>query len=157
MKVVRGLLTLGFLAAVLAWPVRGSEPAPEAGIASHYGPGTGVATQWCTWTLRHSASCGWVQIQSHDTGIVVLAPVVDWCQCYRGTANERIVDLQWGVLAALGLDPALGLYDVSLWRIDAPAETVGPPSQPAVPSGSARSRHRASEPALPDTAVGGHR
>lgn len=96
--------------------VGAAEPKRD-GVASHYGPGTGVATQWCTWTLRHTSGCGLLAIQSHQTGLVAIAPVVDWCQCHRGTADERIVDLQWGVVAALGLDPADGLYDVTTWPV----------------------------------------
>lgn len=92
------------------------------GIASHYGPGSGVATRWCTWTLRHTAGCGWVSVQSHDSGLVVTAPVVDWCQCYRGTPDERLVDLQYDVLAALGLPEPFsaedrGLYHVTVTRL----------------------------------------
>jgi hypothetical protein len=103
----------------------------QTGIASWYGPGNGVATQWCTWTLRHTEGCGLLAIQSHQTGLTVIVPVVDWCQCYRGTSDERIVDLQWGVVDALGLDRADGLYPVTTWRVD----------RAAIP------------PALPDTAV----
>jgi hypothetical protein len=84
------------------------------GIASHYGPGGGVAMNFCTWTLRHTEGCGWVRITSHDTGRTVTAPVVDFCDCYTGSADERIVDLQYGVLAALGLTPARGLYPVTV-------------------------------------------
>lgn len=91
----------------------------QTGIASWYGPGTGVATQWCTWVLRHTQGCGLLAIQSHDTGITVIAPVIDWCQCYRGTPQERIVDLQWGVVDALGLDRSLGLYAVTTWQVAA--------------------------------------
>lgn len=99
------------------------------GVASWYGPGTGVATQWCTWTLRHQIGCGFLAIQSHDTGLVVIAPVIDWCQCYRGTPNERIVDLQLGVVGALGLDPAAGLYAVMTWPVD----TAGLPDTAVAP------------------------
>lgn len=94
--------------------------ASQSGVASWYGPGTGVASQWCTWTLRTQSGCGWARITSLDTGIVVVAPVIDWCQCYRGTPQERILDLQLGVVAALGLDPSRGLFQVSVEWLSAP-------------------------------------
>jgi len=87
------------------------------GIGSHYGPGNGVATPWCTWVRRHRVGCGQLAIRSHDTGRVVVAPVIDWCQCYRGTDDARIVDMEYGVVAALGLDLADGLYSVTIWRV----------------------------------------
>lgn len=90
------------------------------GIASWYGEGSGVATQWCTWTLRHTAGCGALAIHSHLTGITVTAPVVDWCECFRGTSSQRVVDLQLGVVRALGLDPAAGLYLVDTWPVTGP-------------------------------------
>ena len=82
------------------------------GIASHYGPGDGVAMNFCTWERRHAQGCGYVRVRSNDTGRTVRVPVVDYCDCYAGTTSERIVDLQWGVVAALGLDRSRGLYPV---------------------------------------------
>ena len=84
------------------------------GIASHYGPGTGVAMNYCTWERRHTSGCGSVTIQSHTTGLTVIVPVVDYCDCWTGTPDERIVDLQYGVVDALGLDRSLGLYPVTV-------------------------------------------
>lgn len=104
------------LAVTVSQPAYAGEP--EQGIASHYGPGGGVATQWCTWTLRHTEGCGQVAIRSSETGKRVIAPVIDWCQCYRGTADERIIDLQWGVVKALGLPLSQGLYPVTVQRIE---------------------------------------
>jgi len=82
------------------------------GIASHYGPGDGVAMNYCTWERRHSIGCGSVSVTSLETGKTVIAPVVDFCDCYTGTRRERIVDLQYGVVTALGLSLSQGLYPV---------------------------------------------
>jgi len=87
---------------------------PVTGIASWYGPGEGVAMPFCTWTYRHEHGCGSVIIRSLDTGMAAVAPVVSYCQCYVGTPQERIIDLQLGVVGALGLDPARGLYRVTV-------------------------------------------
>jgi rare lipoprotein A (peptidoglycan hydrolase) len=86
------------------------------GIASHYGPGFGVAMNFCTWTFRHENGCGSVRITSLDNGRSVSVPVVDYCDCWTTTADERIIDLQWGVLDALGLDRRQGLYRVRVDR-----------------------------------------
>lgn len=86
------------------------------GIASHYGPGNGVAMNFCTWVYRHEVGCGTVQITSLDNGNSVRVPVIDFCDCYTGTVHERIIDLQWGVLDALGLERSRGLYPVRVER-----------------------------------------
>lgn len=100
------------------------------GIASWYasgGPGLGVAMNYCTWSVRHRHGCGYVTITSLDTGLTVTAPVVDFCDCYTGTDDERIADLQPNTVLALGLNFSRGLY-----RVDV---------QPGAP------------PTLPDTAM----
>ena len=53
-------------------------------------------------------------IQSLDTGLVVTVPVIDFCDCWTTTKYERIVDLQYSVVDALGLDRSRGLYDVTV-------------------------------------------
>jgi hypothetical protein len=83
---------------------------------------------FCTWVLRHSQGCGSVRIQSHQTGLTVTVPVVDYCYCLvPGTTHPyRLVDLQWGVVDALGLDRGDGMYPVTLWRDEAPATAALP-------------------------------
>ena len=83
-----------------------------SGIASEYGPGHGVAMNSCTWVRRHSSGCGWVTITSVQSGRSVTVPVIDFCDCFTGTPDERIVDLQYGVRDALGLNPSAGLWPV---------------------------------------------
>lgn len=147
------LAVAALVLACAAASVRAGEPRSE-GTASWFGPGDGVATQWCTWTLRHTAGCGLLAVESLDTGVVVVVPVVDWCECYRGTADERIVDLQWGVLDALGLDRSAGLYPVATWRVDG-----GAPIDPLLSvGGGVHAAGGGVSPvmppaALPDTAV----
>lgn len=117
---MRRILPALLLSLILAGPALAADPPAQAtkGIASWYGPGHGVATKWCTWTLRHSAGCGYLAIYAEATGRTVVAPVIDWCQCYRGTPDERIVDLQLGVVADLGLKQSTGLYRVSTWAVE---------------------------------------
>lgn len=87
---------------------------PVTGIASHYGPGFGAAMPFCTWTYRHAHGCGSMLVTSLDTGRSAVVPIIDYCQCYVGTPNERIIDLQWDVVTALGLDLSRGLYRVTI-------------------------------------------
>lgn len=119
-------VVLGLFLAI-AFAGKGSVRATD-GWASHYGPGTGVAMHFCTWTLRHQVGCGHVRIQSADTGLVVTVPVIDWCYCivHPSAHPLRVVDLQWGVLVALGLPdpshpdpdyPDRGLYQLSVERV----------------------------------------
>jgi hypothetical protein len=96
-----------------------------AGVASHYGPGSGVAMNFCTWTLRHTQGCGWVSVVSSLTGLATVVPVVDFCDCYTGTPDERIIDLQYDVVAQLGLSLSTGLYEVTVSVHQVPQEAVG--------------------------------
>ncbi len=128
------LIVLGKAAACEPEPITANTPTGIAGcfregdgVASHYGPGNGVAMNFCTWELRHSTGCGQVSIQSHQTGVTVLVPVVDYCDCFTGTADERIVDLQFGVVEALGLNWEAGLYDVTVTFPEAWAQPAAEP------------------------------
>jgi hypothetical protein len=87
------------------------------GTASFYSQlGLGAAMNFCTWTLRHGQGCGSVTVTALSTGISVRVPIVDFCDCYTGTADERIIDLQGGLLPLLGLNPAEGLFRVRVQR-----------------------------------------
>lgn len=55
-------------------------------------------------------------VTSLDTGFAVRVPIVEFCDCYTGTNNQRIVDLQYDVVVALGLDISRGLYPVRVER-----------------------------------------
>jgi hypothetical protein len=128
---LRSMLLAGFLLAVspishssgtdgcYSVPVTANTPTGIAGcvvwgqgIASHYGPGNGVAMNFCTWVLRHDTGCGSASITSVTTGRTVVVPIVDFCDCYTGTGDARIVDLQYGVVELLGLPLSQGLYEV---------------------------------------------
>jgi len=106
-------------------PVSGNTPTGIAGcsrwgqgIASYYGPGIGVAMNFCTWSYRHKHGCGWVMVKSLSTRLQARVPVVDFCDCYTGTPDERIIDLQYDVVQLLGLNMSKGLYEVEIWRVN---------------------------------------
>jgi len=106
-------------AAILVLLIAATPISAETGIASEYGPGNGVAMHFCTWTLRHTSGCGSVKITSLQTGKTVVAPVVDWCFCLvpDSSVPHRIIDLQYGVVEALGLSVSTGLYEVDVQRL----------------------------------------
>ena len=80
------------------------------GIASQWG-GPGVARNDCVypWT-----DCQPIRIMSLETGASVEVVPQMYCDCFTGTADERIVDLDPATLVALGLDPVRGLHRVSV-------------------------------------------
>lgn len=108
-------LLAGLILALSASPVAATD-----GIASWW-HGKVAAVPSCTWPWT---DCPPVQVQSLDTGMVIVVTPAMWCQCYVGTSDERLIDLTTSQLAALGLDPAQGLYRVRVTPFD-PASAGG--------------------------------
>ena len=98
---------------------------PTAGKASTWS-GRTAAAQWCVypWT-----DCGSVRVTSHATGLTIVAPVGMFCDCWW-TSDRRLVDLTRAQVLALGLDPADGLFAVTV-------EVLGSPT-PMLPDTSTR-------------------
>lgn len=97
----------------------------HTGIASHYRCTAG----WCdgTPTVALPGKLGGRYTGQVNGYVVVCAdrcatlPVVDWCQCYVGTSDERIVDLNeaaWPLVTDAPL--SRGLVKVTV-RVAAPA------------------------------------
>jgi hypothetical protein len=104
------------------------------GTASMWG-GPGAARNDCVYPW---ADCQTIAIQSLQTGLVIVVTPTMYGDLYLGDddpANDRIVDLDPGMVAALGLDAAAGLWPVSVWPVDA----------------------WSGQPLLPNTATGAHR
>ena len=78
------------------------------GIASMWG-GPGVARNDCVYPWD---ACTPIRITVIATGAWIEVRPTMFCDCYTGTANQRIVDLSPDVVAALNLDPAAGLWRV---------------------------------------------
>lgn len=101
-----------------AAPVAAPPPTEVVGIASNY-PGTagwmGEATVALPGDLggRYTGEVnGFVTVCADRCATL---PVVDWCQCYWGTADERIVDLSHAAWALVSDAPlAEGLIEVTL-------------------------------------------
>jgi hypothetical protein len=81
-----------------------------AGTASMW-PGPGVARNDCTFPWD---DCTPITITALSTGRSVTVTPTMFCDCYTGTPNQRIVDLDPATVAALGLDPSQGLWPVTV-------------------------------------------
>jgi len=98
---------------------------PTSGIASWYS-GDMAAANWCTWPFE---DCGWVTVQSHATGLTITVEVGMYGDLYTNTPDERLIDLTRGQVLALGLDPASGLFAVTV--ASASGSSAGPASLPS--------------------------
>lgn len=90
------------------------------GIASYYQGSRGfhgiahVAVQDGRWTGRAGRM---VEVCIRGYGCEIL-PVVDYCQCHRGTDRERIVDLSIRAVRLFGLDTSAGIWHATLREIE---------------------------------------
>lgn len=117
---MKALLAAALLTLAIATPVAAGDPVD--GIASHWS-GPVAAAPWCTfpWT-----DCGWVDVQSHRTGVTIRIHVAMYCQCYVRTPDERLIDLTAGQVLALGEDLNTGLYQVTVTRVGEQPTTLLP-------------------------------
>lgn len=86
------------------------------GVASYYEGSRGfhgiahIAVQDGRWTGRINRT---IEVCVRGHGCHTL-PVVDYCQCYRGTDKERIVDLSIEAVRLFNLDTSRGIWPVTL-------------------------------------------
>lgn len=117
---------------------------PTAGVASWY-PGRVAAANWCVWPWT---ACGSARVTSHATGISITVPVAQYCDCWW-TTDRRLVDLTQDQVLALGLDPADGIFAVTV----EPIEQAGDPRLDESVAGDGASGAAIPPVTLPDTAL----
>lgn len=84
------------------------DPIYGDGWASMWG-GPGAATNSCVYPWK---DCQTIAVTSLETGITIIVTPTTWCHCWANVTGpngetERLVDLDPGHVAALGLDPDL--------------------------------------------------
>jgi hypothetical protein len=84
------------------------------GIASWFASPIGVSAAGPA--LRAAIGAGWRGTRVRVTGPAGSAVTIlsDWCQCYLGTASERIVDLNAPVFGAVCGDLSRGVCRVTV-------------------------------------------
>lgn len=90
------------------------------GLASTWA-GPGAARNDCVWPWQR---CQPVSVHSILTGRTIRVQPAMFCDCYTGTRHQRLIDLDPDQLAALGLDPADGLYAVEVRPVGALPDTA---------------------------------
>lgn len=125
------LLAHALILALLALTIVSAARAGDGkdGIASMW-QGPGAATHDCVWPWK---DCQTRSVQSLDTGLVIIVTPSMYCDCFVGRTGpngetERLIDLAPSMVAALGLDPAAGLFRVRVTPVD--ADTGQPAATP---------------------------
>lgn len=90
------------------------------GIASTWA-GPGAARNDCVWPWT---ACQPVSVTSLDTGRVIVVTPTMYGDLYTTTPDERIIDLDPGMVRALGLDPARGLWRVRVQPVGLISDTA---------------------------------
>lgn len=138
--VVLGLflaLLLSGSSATLARPAEpgATAPHPTDRVIGRTVYGRGTASSWagpgaarndCLWPWT---ACTTIEVVALDTGLRIVVTPTMYCDCYTGRRGpngerQRIVDLDPAQVAALGLNPAEGLWPV---RVRPVSPTTGLP------------------------------